>query len=520
MSVTILRADARMLPLADESVDLIVSSPPYWSLRAYQDNGETYDGQIGAEATPGEFVDALIDCTREWMRVLKPSGSIFVNLGDKMRDKSLMLLPERYRIRAVDELGMIARAVIVWSKPNGLPESVTDRVRRSHEDWVHLTKQPRYYSAVDELRLPSDAPRGALRAAPSRPALGPELAATIRTEDGSSAVRGWCHLGSLKGSVGASVAGQAESFQVAELVGFSLRVEGAERDYVVDLESLNRAALDAPMAVAVEHALADVAPAYAPPRSITSRPSGVLVSGAIVGDALRRAEVLSLECAPIAQEGIAARITLRLDEGWATLLVWDAFAARHGVSLPHRSVNLGKLPSSVWTIPTEPLQVPDHLGIDHFAAFPTECPRRIITGWSPRGVCVECGEGRRPVTRVERDGDNRARRASDRGFLGAAQGENRNAGTFTITGYACACPDTSAPTTPGVVLDPFGGTGTTALVADVLGRHGVSVDLSADYCRLARWRTTDPKQRAKAARVEAVEPVSDDQPDLFEEPAS
>ena len=54
----------------------------------------------------------------------------------------------------------------------------------------------------------------------------------------------------------------------------------------------------------------------------------------------------------------------------------------------------------------------------------------------------------------------------------------------------------------------------------VLGRHGISVDLSADYCRLAQWRTTDPGQRAKAARVEAVEAVPDDQPDLFEEPAS
>ena len=63
-----------------------------------------------------------------------------------------MLIPERYRIRCVDELGLIARAVIVWSKPNGLPESVTDRVRRSHEDWVHLTLNPRYYSAVDEIR--------------------------------------------------------------------------------------------------------------------------------------------------------------------------------------------------------------------------------------------------------------------------------------------------------------------------------------------------------------------------------
>ena len=56
----------------------------------------------------------------------------------------------------------------------------------------------------------------------------------------------------------------------------------------------------------------------------------------------------------------------------------------------------------------------------------------------------------------------------------------------------------------------------TALVADVLGRDGISVDLSQDYCRLAEWRTTDPKQRAKAARVETAEPVPDDQLSLFE----
>src|SRR5699024_8495545 len=58
---------------------------------------------------------------------------------------------------------------------------------------------------------------------------------------------------------------------------------------------------------------------------------------------------------------------------------------------------LGKLPGSVWTIPTEPLRVPEELGIDHFAAFPTEWPRRIIQGWSPEHICTACGEGRRPV---------------------------------------------------------------------------------------------------------------------------
>ena len=339
---------------------------PYFGLRSYQDGGEHYEGQIGSEATPAEFIDALIAATREMVRVLKPSGSIFVNLGDKMADKSLMLLPERYRIRAVDELGLIARAVVIWSKPNGLPESVTDRVRRSHEDWVHLTKQPRYYSAVDEIREPH-------RSEPGREGVGA--------------------LGGQK----------------------SLRPVGPNSG------------------------------AYNP---------------------------------------------------------------------------LGKLPGSVWTISTQPLTVPDHLGIDHFAAFPMEWPRRIITGWSPREVCSACGEGRRPVAeqdRTSREALRPAYGAGNHGTGGSTLGP-RGVVAF-IAGYACACPDTSAPATPGVVLDPFGGTGTTALVADVLGRHGVSVDLSQDYCRLAEWRTSDPKQRAEAARVEAVDPVSPDQPDLFEEPA-
>jgi DNA modification methylase len=83
VTATVLRGDARNLPLPDASVDLIVTSPPYWSLRSYLDNGEHYDGQIGAEATPAAYIDSLIDCTREWVRVLKPTGSRCVNLGDK-----------------------------------------------------------------------------------------------------------------------------------------------------------------------------------------------------------------------------------------------------------------------------------------------------------------------------------------------------------------------------------------------------------------------------------------------------
>src|SRR5690606_25690640 len=87
-SVQIIRGNALDLPLADDSVDLVVTSPPYFGLRSYQDGGEHYSGQIGAEATPAEFVDALIAATREMVRCVKPSGSIWVNLGDKYASSS------------------------------------------------------------------------------------------------------------------------------------------------------------------------------------------------------------------------------------------------------------------------------------------------------------------------------------------------------------------------------------------------------------------------------------------------
>jgi site-specific DNA-methyltransferase (cytosine-N4-specific) len=74
VTLTVLRGDARALPLPNDSVDLIVTSPPYFGLRSYQDGGEHYEGQVGAEATPAEFVDALIACTAEWIRNVRGVG--------------------------------------------------------------------------------------------------------------------------------------------------------------------------------------------------------------------------------------------------------------------------------------------------------------------------------------------------------------------------------------------------------------------------------------------------------------
>lgn len=320
-SVRIIHGDALALELPDDSVDLVVTSPPYFGLRTYLDDGTPVASQIGAEPTPEGFVDALLAATEEMIRVLRPEGSIWINLGDRyagngtaprtfastgvdpgtfrqgarggnrrsrpqavpgIPPKSLIGVPWRFAIRAIDDLGLTLRGEVVWAKPNAMPESVTDRVRRVHETWFHFTLGPRYFADIDPIREPS----------------------TCDRKRGSG------------------------------------------------------------------------------PRSKRSTGRG------------------------------------------------DVAAPTTSHSNPK-----GKPPASVWSVSTRGLKVPAELGLDHPAAFPVDLPLRIIAGWSPED---------------------------------------------------------------GVVLDPFGGSGTTALAARALGRTGIANDLSLDYCRIAAWRTTDPREIAIA----------------------
>jgi hypothetical protein len=145
---------------------------------------------------------------------------------------------------------------------------------------------------------------------------------------------------------------------------------------------------------------------------------------------------------------------------------------------------------------------------------------QVIQGWTPTGICQGCGEGRRPITNLQYlsigDRFSGGTATAGRHQSGARMGDGALA---TITGYICACPTPTAPTRPSVVLDPFGGTGTTALVAKALGRIGITVDLSADDCRLAEWRCNDPRELAAALQVEKPEAIPDDQLSLFGDPA-
>lgn len=702
----ILQGDARNLPLRDESVDIVVTSPPYFGLRDYG-----VDGQLGDEPSPREFLDALIECTAEMVRVLKPSGSIFVNLGDKyagspsgprsgMSDggtrqhestqhqvrvrrklgvpmKSLMMLPERYRIAAVDQLGLIARAVIVWSKPNGLPESVTDRVRRSHEDWVHLTKQSRYFASVDEIREPHKYPNdrrferqaggdyapgasgyinsplnplgklpGSVWTIPTQPLkvpaeLGVDHFACVDTETEILTRRGWLRHDEVQ--VGDAVAGYDldtgmtswtgchgvhrydydGDLVAAEARGLSMRLTPNHRTLVHDhrgrhrlrgpVEVIDATQLDKRHAIprAVEWVEdgreksigADLAAlcgwvaaegwygnqrtqVYLSQSATVNAPKVATIAallsrlgddpyrterarfslekhwteiqwrlgGQIAAEVMRLmpdkllpatfgdlplAEARELLDAFVAGDGhartdgrlwIGQKLRQNLDVlqviavrlGYNTTLRRDDVNERWALYLnPPRPARLRRsdetslvgrehYTGTVWCVTT---------GTGTFVArrkgtvfvtgnsFPMEWPRRLIQGWSPREVCTACGEGRRPVT----DGTPMVVKPSARRLAAQASGNAQRtstSGTMVsaakrwISGYACACPDTSAPSTPGVVLDPFSGTGTTALVATMLGRRGIGVDLNPDYVRLAEWRASDPKERARAAGLD------------------
>jgi DNA modification methylase len=186
MTVRIIQGGAAtaLRNLPDESVDCIVSSPPYWRQRDYG-----HPGQLGLERTPEEYIAKLVGVFAECRRILKPAGTCWVNLGDKWasggnggggsfmedrgeawahakdtkgwrspptgyKDKDLVGVPWMFAFAARAE-GWYLRQCNVWAKPNCMPESVTDRSTAAHEYVFHLTKNNDYWYDAGAARTPA-----------------------------------------------------------------------------------------------------------------------------------------------------------------------------------------------------------------------------------------------------------------------------------------------------------------------------------------------------------------------------
>ncbi len=137
-----------ILPLLpDNTFDCCMTSPPYWGKREY------HNGGIGLERDYREFIDHLTSVFAEVKRVLKPTGSFWLNLGDSYEDKCLLGIPWRLALRLTDEQGWVLRNSIIWNKVKGAPDNTSDRLRNIHEDIFHFVKSPRgYYYDADAVR--------------------------------------------------------------------------------------------------------------------------------------------------------------------------------------------------------------------------------------------------------------------------------------------------------------------------------------------------------------------------------
>jgi len=210
MSITLLSGDARdVLPtLAANSVHCVVTSPPYYGLRSYLDAAHPdKHREIGSESTPDEYLTTMVAVMREVRRVLRPDGTVWCNIGDSYagspagnfgtnrpeagvfnnyrsntalnttkhaKPKDLLMMPARLAL-ALQADGWWVRSAIVWSKPNPMPESVSDRPTSAYEMVYLLTKSARYFYDAEAVREDSE-PSSLARAGIVRKASAKELA--------------------------------------------------------------------------------------------------------------------------------------------------------------------------------------------------------------------------------------------------------------------------------------------------------------------------------------------------------
>lgn len=169
---TIITGDARRaLPdLLAESVDTCITSPPY--VAALRDYGRA--GQLGQEPTVRGYVESLRAILRQVRRLLKPTGSLWLNLGDAHSRhprqgapaKGLLLAPQRVAL-ALAEDGWLVRNVAIWHKTNPMPQSAADRLSPTYEVVIFATKEPSYFFDLDAIRIPHRSAQRIGQASPS-----------------------------------------------------------------------------------------------------------------------------------------------------------------------------------------------------------------------------------------------------------------------------------------------------------------------------------------------------------------
>ena len=465
MTVKILVGDAitRLRKLEDNSVHCVITSPPYWGMRAYQGG----DGMIGLETTFDEHLDNLLRVFREVWRVLRTDGTCFLNYGDGYwaqkgasnntseyqnerteesisnhshlytgvqgevrgkdkkhsvyKAKDLMMMPARVAL-ALQADGWWLRSEIPWIKDNPMPESVTDRPTSAHEKVFMLTQSgsPTYWTHRDGKGSRTQPP--------------PDYVWQDKDtgQESDTAVDGWKRVNLWRG-----------------------------HDYFWDQEAVRT-----PMQESSVKRLSQ--PTF---DNQTGGPKDPMS-----GNRSHR-KVL---------ENLKQRGHVRPHDGFNGK--WDGMTKAEQVA---GGANM----RNYLVVATHPFPGA------HFATFPPDLVTPLIkAGTSEHGVCAECGAPwvrmvDKPIppdhvysnARTSEDSKVRLSPLGIKRGSGYTMQNWRNQNPTQTTGWqpTCAC---AADVKPALCLDPFSGAGTVGLVADRLGRDALLIEISPEYAEMARDR--------------------------------
>lgn len=338
-----------------DSIDCVITSPPYWGLRSYGPDtitvwdGGAWKGQLGLEPDAADFIRHIVQIFQDIKRVLKPGGSCWLDLGDSyygsnrgshdyrqkdglgndpkerygherdnskrsnwLQPKQKMLIPERVAIGMQDQ-GWILRNMVVWHKVNHMPSSVRDRLATAYESVFFFVKKQRYYFDLDAIRIPSARAdykdyRGRIK--PS--------SRTLNKHEGIRSGHG-PKLGKPNNPLSANP---------ADVWGYEGKFKGSEN-----------------------------AETFGSPRARTQR------------------QKVNWKTLDKNEKGQPRASTL-----------WKSSEA------PRTDHPLGGNPSDVWSLTTEPFKDA------HFAVFPQKLVHRILLAACPRQICPTCGKARRRIT--------------------------------------------------------------------------------------------------------------------------
>lgn len=491
--------------LPDDYVDTIITSPPYWGLRDYG-----VEGQIGLEKTLDEYLDKLLAIISELKRVLKPTGVMFWNHGDcyggsgmgtwknppeniKSKEvyripyesnvearkkiemaKCLMLQNYRLILKMIDEQGWILRNSICWFKPNHMPSSVKDRFANSYEPVFMLVKNndPIYYYNTKTGLMVDKKPK--------------ELKEGIDWD--------WKKQEEYISESGSNI-GEYNKEPYKNNNPHLLRLnkkKTEERKKVSYWKSVSYwFDLDA-VRVKVNYP-EDVARRIKQDKEAGVKPFQK-------GDPISRHTKIPRSQAesfgsPRARQyrkvDITAEFFKKKGSDGNTNLPWKP--QKYITPIPK-----GKNPGDVWKIATQPF--PEA----HFATFPEKLIEPMILSSCPKEICKKCGMARVRIIKTDyiprnknpEKGHNQPKQIAyvKQCYQSGGSGKGRpsgmkfgeaNAQHKTLGWTNCNC---GAGFNAGIILDPFVGSGTVAIVAKRLGRNYIGIELNKEYIKIAEQR--------------------------------